>query len=64
MDSPDSGITREKLKWVLIVQGVLGLLLGVTMILVPGVGVRAQNLTLLNVSYDPKRERLRPGRPW
>jgi hypothetical protein len=50
MDSPDSGITREKLKWVLIVQGVLGLLLGVTMILVPGVGVRAQNLTLLNVS--------------
>ena len=30
-----------------IVQGVLGLLLGVTMILVPRVGVRAQNLTLL-----------------
>lgn len=26
------------------------------MILVPGLGVRAQNLTLLNVSYDPKRE--------
>src|SRR5215472_11529335 len=56
MGTYTSDITDRRLKWILNVQGVLGLLLGVSMILSLGVHAHTQNLTLLNVSYDPTRE--------
>jgi len=57
METYNPTTTRQKLRWTLLLQAALALVVGLSLILGPGVRVRAQSqLTLLNVSYDPTRE--------